>query len=111
MLWFKAPPKIYFKRGSLDLGLAELKGWCVTVLILTQWHAASGGGGLLRMCIADTAALFTSRGGDDGGGRAEGMVPCMMRLTQRPCQSAVVVDGCCLHVQLALQNRHLLLVC
>ena len=22
MLWFKAPPKIYFKRGSLDLGLA-----------------------------------------------------------------------------------------
>lgn len=26
MLWFKAPPKIYFKRGSLDLGLAELKG-------------------------------------------------------------------------------------
>lgn len=29
MLWFKAPPKIYFKRGSLDLGLAELKGWCV----------------------------------------------------------------------------------
>jgi acetaldehyde dehydrogenase/alcohol dehydrogenase len=26
MLWFKAPPKIYFKRGSLDLGLDELKG-------------------------------------------------------------------------------------
>lgn len=26
MLWFKAPPKIYFKRGSLDLGLAELSG-------------------------------------------------------------------------------------
>lgn len=26
MLWFKAPPKIYFKRGSLDLGLGELKG-------------------------------------------------------------------------------------
>lgn len=35
MLWFKAPPKIYFKRGSLDLGLAELKGWCVAVLLLT----------------------------------------------------------------------------
>ncbi|WIA31174.1 hypothetical protein OEZ86_001181 [Tetradesmus obliquus] len=26
MLWFKAPPKIYFKRGSLDLALRELAG-------------------------------------------------------------------------------------
>lgn len=26
MLWFKAPPKIYFKRNSLDLALQELKG-------------------------------------------------------------------------------------
>lgn len=25
MLWFKSPPKIYFKRGSLDLALQELK--------------------------------------------------------------------------------------
>jgi acetaldehyde dehydrogenase/alcohol dehydrogenase len=27
MLWFKAPPKIYFKRNSLDLALQELKGF------------------------------------------------------------------------------------
>jgi acetaldehyde dehydrogenase/alcohol dehydrogenase len=27
MLWFRAPPKIYFKRGALDLALQELKGW------------------------------------------------------------------------------------
>lgn len=27
MLWFKAPHKIYFKRGSLDLALQEIKGW------------------------------------------------------------------------------------
>ncbi|MDR2902876.1 MAG: bifunctional acetaldehyde-CoA/alcohol dehydrogenase [Lactobacillales bacterium] len=26
MLWFKVPPKIYFKRGCLDFALAELKG-------------------------------------------------------------------------------------
>ncbi|MBR2068191.1 MAG: bifunctional acetaldehyde-CoA/alcohol dehydrogenase [Candidatus Gastranaerophilales bacterium] len=26
MLWFKVPPKVYFKRGSVDLALAELKG-------------------------------------------------------------------------------------
>ena len=26
MLWFKVPPKIYFKRGSVDLALRELKG-------------------------------------------------------------------------------------
>ena len=26
MLWFKVPPKIYFKRGSTDLALKELRG-------------------------------------------------------------------------------------
>jgi acetaldehyde dehydrogenase/alcohol dehydrogenase len=26
MLWFKVPPKVYFKRGSTDLALRELKG-------------------------------------------------------------------------------------
>ena len=26
MLWFKVPPKVYFKRGCLDLALKELKG-------------------------------------------------------------------------------------
>ena len=26
MLWFKVPPKIYFKRGSVDLALRELEG-------------------------------------------------------------------------------------
>ncbi len=26
MLWFKVPPKVYFKRGCLDLALRELKG-------------------------------------------------------------------------------------
>ncbi len=26
MLWFKVPPKIYFKRGAIDLALRELKG-------------------------------------------------------------------------------------
>ena len=26
MLWFKAPPKVYFKRGAVDLALTELKG-------------------------------------------------------------------------------------
>jgi hypothetical protein len=48
--------------------------------------------------------LFTNSGGDDGGGRAEGIVLCMIDADTGPCQSAVVVDGCCLHVQLALQT-------
>ena len=26
MLWYKVPPKIYFKRGSMDYALRELKG-------------------------------------------------------------------------------------
>src|SRR5699024_5917800 len=26
MLWFKVPPKIYFKRGATDLALRELQG-------------------------------------------------------------------------------------
>ena len=26
MLWFKVPPKIYFKRGAVDLAIAELQG-------------------------------------------------------------------------------------
>ncbi len=26
MLWFKVPPKVYFKRGAVDLALKELKG-------------------------------------------------------------------------------------
>lgn len=26
MLWFKVPPKVYFKRGAVDLALRELKG-------------------------------------------------------------------------------------
>lgn len=26
MLWFKVPPKVYFKRGAIDLALRELKG-------------------------------------------------------------------------------------
>lgn len=26
MLWFKVPPKVYFKRGAMDLALRELKG-------------------------------------------------------------------------------------
>jgi len=26
MLWFKVPPKVYFKRGAIDLALKELKG-------------------------------------------------------------------------------------
>ena len=26
MLWFKVPPKVYFKRGSVDLALRELEG-------------------------------------------------------------------------------------
>ena len=26
MLWFKVPPKVYFKRGALDLALKELQG-------------------------------------------------------------------------------------
>lgn len=26
MLWFKVPPKVYFKRGSIDLALRELEG-------------------------------------------------------------------------------------
>ena len=26
MLWFKVPPKVYFKRGALDLALRELQG-------------------------------------------------------------------------------------
>lgn len=26
MLWFKVPPKVYFKRGAVDLALSELRG-------------------------------------------------------------------------------------
>ena len=26
MLWFKVPPKVYFKRGAVDLALRELQG-------------------------------------------------------------------------------------
>lgn len=26
MLWFKVPPKVYFKRGAVDLALRELEG-------------------------------------------------------------------------------------
>ena len=26
MLWFKVPPKVYFKRGAVDLAIAELRG-------------------------------------------------------------------------------------
>ena len=26
MLWFKVPPKVYFKRGAIDLALRELQG-------------------------------------------------------------------------------------
>lgn len=40
MLWFKTPSKIYFKRGCLDLALAELKGhkkaFIVTDKTMTQ---------------------------------------------------------------------------
>ncbi|WIA31759.1 hypothetical protein OEZ86_002631 [Tetradesmus obliquus] len=35
MLWFRAPPKIYFKRGALDLALQELKG-CKRAFVVTD---------------------------------------------------------------------------
>lgn len=29
MLWFRVPPRVYFKRGCLELALKELKTWWV----------------------------------------------------------------------------------
>ncbi len=43
MLWFKVPPKIYFKRGAVDLALLELKGKKRAFIITDRYLFNSGG--------------------------------------------------------------------
>lgn len=42
MLWFKVPPKIYFKRGSVDLALRELKGKKRAFIVTDRYLFNSG---------------------------------------------------------------------
>jgi len=42
MLWFKVPPKIYFKRGSTDLALRELKGRKRAFIVTDRYLFDSG---------------------------------------------------------------------
>lgn len=42
MLWFKIPPKIYFKRGATDLALRELKGKKRAFIITDRYLFNSG---------------------------------------------------------------------
>lgn len=42
MLWFRIPPKVYFKRGSVDLALRELKGKKRAFIITDRYLFNSG---------------------------------------------------------------------
>ena len=42
MLWYKVPPKIYFKRGSLDYALRELKGKRRAFIVTDRFMFNSG---------------------------------------------------------------------
>lgn len=42
MLWFKVPPKIYFKRGAVDLALRELKGKKRAFIVTDRYMFDSG---------------------------------------------------------------------
>ena len=42
MLWFKVPPKIYFKRGAVDLALRELKGRKKAFIVTDRFLFNSG---------------------------------------------------------------------
>jgi len=42
MLWFKVPPKIYFKRGATDLALRELKGKKRAFIVTDRYLFNSG---------------------------------------------------------------------
>ncbi len=42
MLWFKVPPKVYFKRGCLDLALRELKGKKRAFIVTDRYLFNSG---------------------------------------------------------------------
>jgi acetaldehyde dehydrogenase/alcohol dehydrogenase len=57
MLWYKLPPKIYFKRGAADLALRELGGKCNGK---TDNCDCSGGCGKKRAFIVTDRFLFNS---------------------------------------------------
>ena len=42
MLWFKVPPKIYFKRGAVDLAIRELKGKKRAFIVTDRYLFNSG---------------------------------------------------------------------
>lgn len=42
MLWFKSPPKVYFKRGATDLALRELKGKKRAFIVTDRYLFNSG---------------------------------------------------------------------
>ncbi len=42
MLWFRVPPKVYFKRGATDLGLRELKGKKRAFIVTDRYLFNSG---------------------------------------------------------------------
>lgn len=42
MLWFKVPPKVYFKRGATDLALRELKGKKRAFIVTDRYLFNSG---------------------------------------------------------------------
>ena len=42
MLWFKVPPKVYFKRGATDLALKELKGKKRAFIVTDRYLFNSG---------------------------------------------------------------------
>ena len=42
MLWFKVPPKVYFKRGSVDLALRELQGKKRAFIVTDRYLFNSG---------------------------------------------------------------------
>ncbi len=42
MLWFKVPPKVYFKRGAIDLALRELKGKKKAFIVTDRFLFDSG---------------------------------------------------------------------
>ena len=42
MLWFRVPPKVYFKRGSTDLAFRELKGKKKAFIVTDRFLFNSG---------------------------------------------------------------------
>ncbi|MBR6099220.1 iron-containing alcohol dehydrogenase [bacterium] len=53
MLWFKCPPKIYFKRGSVDLALRELKGKRRAFIVTDRYLFNSGAVNVITNILED----------------------------------------------------------